>query len=98
MCKHLEITIEMALILFYSQTYLRLVVSELDFERSGVVMGLVLGISVSMHFLNNTNTLYITNTMCANLWSHNWSVAYPIYSQRYLRLAVSELEFKRSGL
>ena len=67
-CKHLEDIIEVSLILFYSQTYLCVAVSELNFWRSGVVNGLVCGLSVSRHFLNDTNTLYIYHVMCANTW------------------------------
>ena len=53
--KHLEVIIEVSLILFYSLTYLRLCVSELLFWRSRVVNRLVCGVSVSRPFLNDTN-------------------------------------------
>ena len=52
-----------------------------DFKRSGAVNGLVRGVSVPRHFLNDTNTLYITIrrdiwkvyiihlwVMCLRLW------------------------------
>ena len=68
MCKPLEVTIEVALILFYSLKYLRLGGSELDFGRSGVVNGLICGVSVSRDFLDDTNILYITHTTCVNTW------------------------------
>ena len=68
MCKHLEDIIEVSLILFYSQMYLCVAVSELDFWRSGVGKILVLGVSVSRHFLNDTNLFYIFHVMCANTW------------------------------
>ena len=58
---------------FYSQTFLRL----LDFLRSGVVNGILRGVSVPRHLLNDTNILYITNSMYSILGSHNWSVAHP---------------------
>ena len=51
--KHLEDIIEVLLLLFYSLTYLRFGVSELDFWRFGVVNGLVRGVSVPRHFLND---------------------------------------------
>ena len=60
-CKHLEAMIEVALILFYSITYLCFGVSEQDFRRSGVVNWLVRGVSVPRHFLNDTNILHIIN-------------------------------------
>ena len=37
-----------------------------DFRRSGAVNGLVRRVSVPRHFLNDTNTLYITNAMYTN--------------------------------
>ena len=60
--------IEVALILFYSLSYLRFGVLELDFRHSGVVNGLVRGVSVSRHFLNEIKNLYITNVMYTNTW------------------------------
>ena len=33
-----------------------------------VVNGLVRGVSVPTHFLNDTNILYISHVMCANTW------------------------------
>ena len=68
MCKHLEVTIEVALILLHNRTYLRLGVSELEVGRSGVVNGLVCELSVPRHFLNDTDILYINLAMCAITW------------------------------
>ena len=66
--KHLEVIIEVALILVYSLMYLRLAVSELYFGRSGAVNGLVCGVSVPRHFLSDTNILYVINAMATNTW------------------------------
>ena len=63
---YLKVRIEVALIRFYSLMYLRLAVSELYFERSWVVNGLI--VSVPRYFLNGTNTIYITHVTCANTW------------------------------
>ena len=60
--------IKIALILFYSLTYLRSSVLELGFWRSGVVNGLLRGVLVPRHFLNDTNILYISHLMFANTW------------------------------
>ena len=61
--------IELALIiLLYILTYLRWGVSKSHFGRSGVVNGLVCGVSVPSHFLNDTNILYIIHEMCAISW------------------------------
>ena len=68
-CKHMEVTIEVLLILFYILTYLRLGVSKLNFGCSGVVNRLVCIVSVPRHFLNDTNISYITHVMCANTWN-----------------------------
>ena len=57
-----------ALISIYSQTYLRVVVSEQDFWLSWVVNGLVCEVSVRRTFLNDTNLFYISNVMCAITW------------------------------
>ena len=62
---------------FYILTYLRFRVQELDFRCYGVVNGLVHGVFVPRHFFNDTNILYITNSMYSILGSHNWSVAHP---------------------
>ena len=62
----------MSLILFYSQTYLRLALSEQEFGCSGVVNGLVCGVSESKHFLNDTNIFYLSHVMCANTWKINF--------------------------
>ena len=67
MCKHLGVTIEVALILLYSLTYLRLGVSELELGRSWVVNRLVREVLVPRHFLNDTNTVYMANVMYKNL-------------------------------
>ena len=64
----MEVIIEAFPILFYTLTYLRFGVSELDFWRSGVVNGLVHGVLVPEHFLNDTNILYITNEMYTDTW------------------------------
>ena len=66
--KHLEVTIDVALILFYSLAYLRLAVSWPDFGCSGVVNRLVCRVSVLRHFPNDINILNITYTM----YSHTW--------------------------
>ena len=66
MCKYLEVTIEVLLILFYSLTYLRIGVSELNFGHYVVVKGLARRVSVPRHFLNDANVLYITYAMCTN--------------------------------
>ena len=72
MRKHLEVIIEMSLILFYSLTFIRFGVSELDFRRYMVVNGLIRGVLVPSHFLNNTNILYITNAMYTNIWKSSF--------------------------
>ena len=68
MCKHSEVTIEVALILLYSRTYLHLGVSELEFGCSGVVNGLVCEVLVPRHFLNDTNVLFIIYASCTITW------------------------------
>ena len=67
-CKHSEVTLEVAFILFYSLTYLRSGVSEQDFGRSWVVNQLVNGVSVPRHFLNDTNILYVSHVVRTNTW------------------------------
>ena len=67
--KHIEVIIEVALILLYSLRYLRFGVSALDYRCSGVGNRLVCGVSVPRHFLNDTNMLHITNKMYINTWT-----------------------------
>ena len=75
-CKHLEDIIEVSLILFYSQTYLCVAVSELDFWRSGVGKILILGVSVPRHFHNDTNSFTYPMWCVRTLGRHNWSGAH----------------------
>ena len=72
MCKHLEVIIEMSLILFYGLMFIRFGESELDIRRYMVVNGLICGVSVPRHFLNDTNILYITNAMYTNIWKSSF--------------------------
>ena len=65
-CEHLEIIIEVAFILFYTLTYFRWGVFELEFGRSGVEKGLVREVSVPRHFLNDTITFYMSNEKSSN--------------------------------
>ena len=66
--KHLEVTIEVSHILVYILTFLCFVFSKLDFRHSGVVNWLVRCVLVPRLFLNDTNTLYITNKTYTNIW------------------------------
>ena len=94
MHKQLEDIIEVSLILFYSQTYLCVAVSEQDFWRSGVGKILVLEVSVSRHFLNDTKPVkYILCDMCKHLEDIIEVALISIYSQIYLCVAVSERVF-----
>ena len=67
-CKHLKVTIDVALILFYSLTYLCFGVSEHHFWRSGVVNTLIHGVSIPRPFLSDIRILYLYNLMCSNTW------------------------------
>ena len=97
-CKYLEFTIEVALILFYSLTYLCLGIPEIDFGRSGVVNRLVCAVSVPRHFLNDTNILYNPCNVCKHLEVTIEVALILFYSLTYLRLGVSKLDFVRSGV
>ena len=95
MCKHLKVTIEVALILFYSLTYLGLGVPELEFGCSWVVNRLICRVSVTRHFLNDTNSLYITHRydVCKYLEVIIEAALILFDSLTYLCLGVSELDF-----
>ena len=93
MCKHLEDIIEVALICIYNQTYLRVAVSEQDFWHSGVVNGLIREVSVPKTFLNDTNLFYIPCDVCKHFNNKIEVALVSIYSQAYLRVAVSEQDF-----
>ena len=76
MCKYLQNTIEVALILFYSLRYLCFVVSEPDIRHFGVVNGLVRAVSVPRHSLNDMYILYVSHMMRAITWKSQfkWSL------------------------
>ena len=84
---------------FYWLTYLCLAVSQPNFGRSGVVNGLICGISVPRHFTKNTNILYITNVVCENTWKSQLQWPFiPFYSLTHICLAVSESYFGCPGV
>ena len=65
-CAHTSI--EVSFIIFSNLMFSFLGFSEFAFVHSGVVNGLSRLVSVSRHFLIDTNGLYITHMMCANTW------------------------------
>ena len=75
-CKHLEDIIEVSLICIYSQTYLRVGISEQDFWLSGFANGLVPEVSVPRNFLKLTNIIYIFMWCVQILGRHSWSGAH----------------------
>ena len=97
MCEHLEVIIEVGLILLYSLTYLRLGVSELEFGCSWVVNGLLCEVIVPRHFLNNIDISYNPCNMCKHSEVTIKVTLIHFYSRTHLRIGVSELEFERLG-